>query len=374
MTLKHINPYVFFKIIDHNLILWNYRDHEQFIIEPKYLLRLLEWSQNNPSLEYEPRVDEELTQNKILAEQPFEHPAWGWDVLSHIFHFGTRNVVGASDNPDTADQEYLAYCEGIVDKKPELFAEREGPRVVLPPPQWELLDKASLGATLRRRMTSRSFSREMIPLETLSTVLAASFGRLYAEGWPEMEALDVKYFGYRRTSSSGGALQTCDAYVLAFHIEGLEPGVYHYRSQDHQLTLVNPGQFSDQLGSLMSSQYFANDLSFGVFLVGRFERAWWKYPHSRCYRIVLLDAGHLSQTFQLVSTALGLDTWVSGAFNDDRVDAVLKLTDQKQASLFFVGAGLGDRQPVPRDMLALLRAKAQEKAKQEAEASLSSQE
>ena len=67
----------------------------------------------------------------------------------------------------------------------------------------------------------------------------------------------------------------------------------------------------------------------------------WKYGHSRAYRNVLLDVGHVSQTFLLTASSLGLETWLTGAFIDSHIEQALGLDTQTQPVFFFLGVGHG---------------------------------
>jgi len=71
--------------------------------------------------------------------------------------------------------------------------------------------------------------------------------------------------------------------------------------------------------------------------------------------MAFVEAGHLSQTFQLVATALGMNTWLTGAFSDDQVENLLKLENRAEQPLFFVGCGESDGQAMCQEMRDLLR-------------------
>ena len=70
--------------------------------------------------------------------------------------------------------------------------------------------------------------------------------------------------------------------------------------------------------------------------------------------------GHISQTFQLVATSLGLGTWLTGALKDDQVEALLRLLESNaEQPLFFVGCGRSDGQVMCKELKALLNPKRQ---------------
>ena len=51
-----------------------------------------------------------------------------------------------------------------------------------------------------------------------------------------------------------------------------------------------------------------------------FARTMWKYHHPRAYRVVLLDAGHLGQTFCLTATRMGLAPFSTAALKDTLIE------------------------------------------------------
>jgi SagB-type dehydrogenase family enzyme len=147
--------------------------------------------------------------------------------------------------------------------------------------------------------------------------------------------------GYRRTSPSGGSLHPSEPYLVALRVDGLEPGIYHYRSRTHALTRVAPAPEPGQLGAMLCAQTFAEDLAYGIFVVSRFDKMWWKYPHSRAYRVALFDIGCLIQTFQLTCAAQGVQSWPTGYFVDHEINRWLELDDARHSVMFFLGAGIG---------------------------------
>ena len=68
----------------------------------------------------------------------------------------------------------------------------------------------------------------------------------------------------------------------------------------------------------------------------------WKYGHSRAYRMVLIDAGHLGQTFCLVATALGLAPFTTMAFSESGLEALLGLDGVRECPIYVAGVGMPD--------------------------------
>lgn len=60
----------------------------------------------------------------------------------------------------------------------------------------------------------------------------------------------------------------------------------------------------------------------------------WKYEFSRAFRVVMMDIGHLSQTFSLVATWLGL-----GALRDELFEQKLGLNPLQEPVFLLNGVG-----------------------------------
>lgn len=150
----------------------------------------------------------------------------------------------------------------------------------------------------------------------------------------------------RRSSPSGGGLNATEGYLYARNVIGLESGLYYYDPYRHELRLHTKSL--PTLGALLSGQYFSNMLSIGLFLTSRLDKLWWKYAHSRAYRMALVELGHIAQTFQLLATQVNLGTWLTGALNETPIDSLLNLINPAEQVMFFVGAGHSDGSEGPQ--------------------------
>jgi SagB-type dehydrogenase family enzyme len=224
----------------------------------------------------------------------------------------------------------------------------------LPAPDTSELRNISLWDALLSRKTSRSFTGEAVSLDSVSNILHATFGAVHGKERNDLEAYGAKSYGYRRTSPSGGCLQTAEPYMVNLTVDALPKGVYHYHSLDHKLTRLDSTLTAADLGPLLAGQHFAGGLAFAVFIVARFDKMWWKYPHSRAYRVALMDIGHLSQTFHLACTGYALKSWLTAAFYDEEISKRLKLNPNREAPLLMVGAGAGDGSPISPEIADFL--------------------
>src|SRR5260221_3382983 len=89
--MMYPNPHVFFFIKDGEIVAWDYQDHQQFSIEPEYLQRILSWSKNHE--QQRTSIDQELEEGKLISQKPIEVGEWGWDILSQIYHIGTKDTA-----------------------------------------------------------------------------------------------------------------------------------------------------------------------------------------------------------------------------------------------------------------------------------------
>lgn len=351
----HINPYLFILPRTPAQVVWNYKDHIQHELDFDYSSRLTQLISNPDLFNSRNTIDIQLLNAGILTISETDNTEWGWDELSKIYHIGTQNIPckHIPQNIHEWSREYLDHCnEVLAAPLPEAgrVLDNTTTRIVLPTPTTP--DHDNLTHVLTQRKTCRSFTGAAISLNDVSSLLYLSFGYLRerdssADGIAE--GLDA-----RRSSPSGGGLNACECFLLAQNIEGLDPGVYAYHPAEHFLTPVSPSP-QCPLGQLLGGQHFINNLPLGLFITARFDKLWWKYQHSRAYRMAFIEAGHLSQTFQLVATALGLNTWLTGAFADDQVESLLKIEGSAEQPLFFVGCGESDGQAMCQEMLDLLR-------------------
>ncbi|MGE8187848.1 SagB family peptide dehydrogenase [Pseudomonas sp. NPDC086278] len=350
-----INPHLFILPRTPGQIVWDYKNHKQFELNLKYSTRLAELI-NNPSIfNKNNAIDSQLLSAGILTSTAPDICKWGWDELSKIFHIGTKNIPCEHVPQDIHQwsRQYLDHCSDVLSTPAPPARPSECPPhelIALPEPQ--CLPQGSLATALLDRKTCRVFTGEAVPLEMVSTLLYLSLGYLH-ERKDDIDDSIVEGLGARRSSPSGGGLNACEGFFLAQNVSNLEPGLYAYHPTEHALSLVKPLP-TQPLGQLLCGQHFINNLPAGLFITSRFDKLWWKYEHSRAYRMAYVEAGHISQTFQLVATSLGLNTWLTGALTDDQVEALLGLENSAEQPLFFVGCGQSDGQVMCKELKAML--------------------
>jgi putative peptide maturation dehydrogenase len=191
---------------------------------------------------------------------------------------------------------------------------------------------------LTARHTARGFDREASLTTTeLSPVLR------YVWGCHGTASLGDDLVVLKKTSPSGGSLHPIEVYPLVRAVEGIEPGLYHYSVESHGLEPVErmSAAEAEALGNaFLGGQWYFASAAVLFVMAARFDRSFWKYrDHDKAYTAILLDAGHLSQTFYLVCQELGLGAFVAGAINDGTIDDRLGLRVFDEGALAVCGCG-----------------------------------
>lgn len=193
--------------------------------------------------------------------------------------------------------------------------------------------------TLLQRRTTRAFdhSRPMAG-DDLATLLHFVWG---CHGVAQLsEHVQV----LKKTSPSGGSLHPVEVYPLLIDVAGFEPGIYHYSTHDHSLALLRPlprKEAEAAASRAMGGQAYARGAHALFLMTARFKRSFWKYRRLiTTLSVVLMDAAHLSQTFYLVSTQLGLGAFYSAAINAPFIEEHLGIDGFDEGAIAINGCGL----------------------------------
>ncbi len=187
---------------------------------------------------------------------------------------------------------------------------------------------------LMARQTYRNFARKPISLAMLSDLLYYT--------WGVTGKIDAPPFGrlFHKTSPSGGARHSIEAYVLALRVEGLSQGLYHYDGLKQKLTKIRGVQAKKKAVEYTAGHEFLDDASALFIMTAVFPRVLWKYRFARGYRVVLLDAGHLCQTFCLAATWLGLAPFCTAALQDSLIEKDLGIDGIRESVLYVAAVGV----------------------------------
>ena len=127
---------------------------------------------------------------------------------------------------------------------------------------------------------------------------------------------------------------------MALRVEGLRPGLYHYHPVYHRLELIRANATPEKARLYCAEQNFTKNAGALFLMTAIFPRTMWKYRLARAYRVVLLDAGHLCQTFCLVATWLGLAPFCTAALKDTLIERDLGIDGVRESVLYVAGIGV----------------------------------
>ncbi len=179
----------------------------------------------------------------------------------------------------------------------------EGKLVNLPDPETSGGD--AMRDVMASRRSVRHFTEESVTLQELSQLLWAAQGVTNDKGW--------------RTVPSAGAKFPIELYVMADRVEGLAPGLYHYRAGEHRLGLIKSLPTSVMLQAACNNQASVGRAALNVIVIGVVWRVEEKYGPERSERYVVVEGGAVLEHLSLEAHALDLGSVIIGGFDDGHV-------------------------------------------------------
>jgi SagB-type dehydrogenase family enzyme len=269
-----------------------------------------------------------VTGTPVERQDRLVQETWKWDHSARFLHYRTRRMTYQTDPAaEFAELAELARREPA----PSPFKDYGQPEVPLPT---KVGDRSGgLWDVLRARRTRRRFLPEPIPVAQLATVLLWTWGATQTVVDPEVGPFVLK------TSPSGGARHPVEVYPVVLRVDGVEPGIYHYSVRRHGLERLRAGHFEELAVGFCAEQRWVGDAAVVCVLTAVLERSMWKYRQAHAYRVLLLDAGHLGQTFHLVCTALGLAPFTSAAMRDEMIERELGLDGASEVPIYTAAFG-----------------------------------
>ena len=183
---------------------------------------------------------------------------------------------------------------------------------------------------LTERKSSRVYTQQPVSLLQLSFMLWATQG---------IKSMRGKAYATLRTVPSGGARHPFETYLLVQHVEGLQPGAYHYLPMGHQLEFLYPVEELPAAISLsLEGQSWAAKASVIFYWSFVAYRCEWRYG-IWAHRAALIDAGHVGQNLYLACAALGLGTCAIAAFDMAICDSLFGLDSEEEFTVYCAPVG-----------------------------------
>jgi putative peptide maturation dehydrogenase len=207
-----------------------------------------------------------------------------------------------------------------------------------PPLPLALPSEHDFDRLLAQRATCRNFDADAV-------LGAADLAAMLYRVWGAVGTMELApgAIAMKKSSPAGGGLHAVEAYLLVQRAEGLAPGLYHYLPLQHALEPLQVME-ADAAAALahrfVAGQDWFENVPVMVIMTARFDRLFWKYrQHGKAWRVLHLDAGHLSQTMYLSAAELGLGAFVTAAINDREIEPALGLVPLQEGAIAIVGFG-----------------------------------
>ncbi len=209
---------------------------------------------------------------------------------------------------------------------PQMQKACDGEKIVLPKTEDAPIKGLALKDSIAARQSRRKFSDESVTLSELSYLLWATQG--------VRKSNEKVSF---RTVPSGGARHPFETYLFVSRVEGLEPGLYRYLPFDHALCVEKKmGDFEEELDAAMLKHHFGGAVDFIWTAVP--YRSEWRYGWESL-RLILLDAGHVCGHLYLACEDIGCGTCAVGAYDQDRLDALLGVDGKDEFTVYAAPVG-----------------------------------
>jgi SagB-type dehydrogenase family enzyme len=173
------------------------------------------------------------------------------------------------------------------------------------------------------------------PGDTAPRIDLAALSRLFLLTYTfTARARSQKVDFYFRSAASAGALYPTEIYTATRGVAGLHDGLYHFAIQAHALVPLRTGEFGPYILQAAGREEKTLPVV-TLFLTAVYFRSAWKY-RARSYRYHLLDTGHVGENLMLALKSLSLPYPISYDFDDDRVNRLLGLDENKEVALALV--------------------------------------
>ena len=205
----------------------------------------------------------------------------------------------------------------------------DAPRIDLIPPNEFGIGTLSVQDAIARRRSRRDYSSKPITLEALSYLL-----------WATQGVTDLRRDGRSllRTVPSAGARHPFETYLLVNNVTGVEKGLYRYMSVEHELRfLFDDPQLVEKCYQATYEQYVHQCAVTIIWTVLPYRTEWRYGPLS--HKMIAMDAGHVCQNLYLACESIGIGTCAIGAYNQAKMDALLKVDGEEEFTIYVATVG-----------------------------------
>jgi SagB-type dehydrogenase family enzyme len=213
-------------------------------------------------------------------------------------------------------------------RQPEPYKSYEAPLAIISLPEPDLTGGPDLWQLLHSRRSRREFDAgRSLTQAKLSALLWATQG------------VTARYGEFLfRTAPSAGGLYPIETYLFVRAVEGMEPGIYHFRPSFFDLEYLKKGDLGRDVAEAALGQRMVTAAQVTFIWTAIVERSRWKY-RQRAYRYIYLDAGHIGENLYLAAGALGLGVCAIGAFFDDKANGIIGVDGIEETVIYLAAVG-----------------------------------
>ena len=274
-----------------------------------------------------------FARDAAAAEEPSRRT---WEFHDRLFQRAARSY----DDLEPRGGTYRFV--GALPAPPAIRPRHAGTSIGLPVPHAPGA-RGNLNEVMEKRRSQRDMSDRPVGLESVGELLhRVARVTTLVSGTPE-----VPQDAMLRPYPSGGAIHELEFYLAVGACEGLAPGFYHYRGDEHALTRID--------GAETPASHMLEECARAwgqpgrppqvlVVMASRLPRLAWKYA-GIAYKISLMNAGVAIQSLYLVATDLGLAGSAVGSGNPELFARATGVSSWEETSIAEFGFGRLRRDP-----------------------------
>ncbi len=257
----------------------------------------------------------------------------GWlDAL--MLHCSSRDLAYADANAEGDAKANDALAKLIAaEGPPELWTTYSGrQKIAMPPPAPDPAEPFE--QVLLRRRSNKQWRGKGVTLPVLSAILKDANHQSYRVRAEAEAQLDTNPAALLNSSFTA-----LESYVVAFNVDELAAGLYHYDLKDHALTLLREGDLSDEYVRACIGQSRPRGAAFAIMLSIVWPRFMYRYRHPRAYRTLLTNVSELAHKYILLGTSFELSSFLTPAFEDNLAEAFLGVDGRTESPIYTVALG-----------------------------------
>jgi len=227
------------------------------------------------------------------------------------------------------------------------FSETDQNRGIAPPPiqkpytkdarridlssyeQLKDIGKMELKSAIHKRESCRTYHHKPMSLEELSFLLWATQGI--------KQILDPGHA--LRTVPSAGCRHALETYLCILNVQGMEQGIYRYLPVEHQLLFEFVEEnLHDKIVQAVLGQPYPGEAAVTFIWTTIPYRMEWRYGLA-AHKVIAIEAGHVCQNLYLACESIGLGTCAIAAYDQDRMDRLLRIDGQDEFTVYLASVG-----------------------------------